>query len=52
VILVDYRGLDTLGEISVVMAAGIAILGLVRRQMRPPAPAAKPRARRIRREVP
>ncbi|WP_328517702.1 hydrogen gas-evolving membrane-bound hydrogenase subunit E [Devosia algicola] len=30
VILVDYRGLDTLGEISVVMAAGIAILALIR----------------------
>ena len=54
VILVDYRGLDTLGEISVVMAAGIAILGLVRRQIRPlaPTPAPKPRARRPRREVP
>ena len=32
VILVDFRGLDTLGEISVVMAAGIAILALLRRQ--------------------
>ncbi|MEO5805999.1 hydrogen gas-evolving membrane-bound hydrogenase subunit E [Devosia sp.] len=32
VILVDYRGLDTLGEISVVMGAGIAILGLLRRR--------------------
>jgi multicomponent Na+:H+ antiporter subunit A len=30
VILVDFRGLDTLGEISVVMAAGIAVLALVR----------------------
>ncbi|MCB1518178.1 MAG: putative monovalent cation/H+ antiporter subunit A [Hyphomicrobiaceae bacterium] len=30
VILVDYRGLDTLGEISVVMTAGIAILALIR----------------------
>ncbi len=30
VILVDYRGLDTLGEISVVMTAGIAILVLIR----------------------
>jgi len=30
VILVDYRGLDTLGEISVVMTAGIAILALLR----------------------
>ena len=29
VILVDFRGLDTLGEISVVMAAGIAILLLI-----------------------
>lgn len=32
VILVDFRGLDTLGEISVVMGAGIAILTLIRRQ--------------------
>ncbi|TDQ63855.1 multicomponent Na+:H+ antiporter subunit A [Maritalea mobilis] len=29
VILVDYRALDTLGEISVVMTAGIAILALI-----------------------
>ncbi|MDR3475232.1 MAG: proton-conducting transporter membrane subunit [Devosia sp.] len=29
VILVDFRGLDTLGEISVVMTAGIAILALI-----------------------
>lgn len=34
VILVDFRGLDTLGEISVVMTAGIAILALLRRQHR------------------
>jgi len=32
VILVDYRGLDTLGEISVVMTAGIAVLALLRRR--------------------
>jgi multicomponent Na+:H+ antiporter subunit A len=32
VILVDYRGLDTLGEISVVLGAGIAILALLRRR--------------------
>jgi multicomponent Na+:H+ antiporter subunit A len=30
VILVDFRGLDTLGEITVVMTAGIAILALIR----------------------
>ncbi len=30
VILVDFRGLDTLGEISVVMTAGVAILALIR----------------------
>ncbi len=30
VILVDFRGLDTLGEISVVMGAGIAVLALIR----------------------
>ncbi|PXA99344.1 Na(+)/H(+) antiporter subunit A [Nostoc sp. 3335mG] len=40
VILVDYRGFDTLGEISVVMGAGIAILVLLRRRRRPTRPAA------------
>jgi multicomponent Na+:H+ antiporter subunit A len=30
VLLVDFRGLDTLGEIAVVMTAGIAILVLLR----------------------
>ncbi len=30
VILVDYRAIDTLGEISVVMGAGLAILALIR----------------------
>ena len=30
VIIVDFRGLDTLGEISVVMIAGLAILALIR----------------------
>ena len=39
VILVDFRGLDTLGEISVVMTAGIAILALIR----VPTPAARGR---------
>ena len=38
VILVDYRGFDTLGEISVVMAAGIAIMALLRRGAKPAAP--------------
>jgi multicomponent Na+:H+ antiporter subunit A len=50
VILVDFRGLDTLGEISVVMTAGIAVLALLRRQhKRKPlqdAPARRPRARK------
>lgn len=32
VILVDFRGLDTFGEITVVMTAGIAVLALLRRQ--------------------
>lgn len=32
VILVDYRGFDTLGEISVVMGAGMAIFALLRRR--------------------
>jgi len=30
VIIVDFRGLDTLGEIAVVMVAGLAILALIR----------------------
>jgi multicomponent Na+:H+ antiporter subunit A len=34
VILVDFRGLDTLGEISVVMGAGIAILALLQARRR------------------
>jgi multicomponent Na+:H+ antiporter subunit A len=38
VILVDFRGLDTLGEISVVVGAGIAVLALLRK--RPPRPVA------------
>lgn len=48
VILVDYRGLDTLGEIAVVMTAGIAILALVRIRAGGPrggAGAAKPKRR-------
>ncbi len=47
VILVDFRGLDTLGEISVVMTAGIAILALIRSgRRRPQAAPAKARTRR------
>ena len=30
VILVDFRGTDTLGEIAVVMVTGLAILSLIR----------------------
>ena len=38
VILVDFRGVDTLGEIAVVMVAGLAILALIRvRSHRPEA---------------
>lgn len=44
VILVDYRGLDTLGEISVVMTAGIAILALIRIRAGGPRRTAKRRA--------
>lgn len=46
VILVDYRGFDTLGEISVVMAAGIAIMALLRRRAKPATPAAPAAKRR------
>ncbi len=35
VIIVDFRGLDTLGEIAVVMVAGLAILALIRIRPRP-----------------
>jgi len=49
VVLVDYRGLDTLGEISVVMAAGIAVLALIRKQKRaaPPTIVKKSRTRKV-----
>jgi multicomponent Na+:H+ antiporter subunit A len=40
VIIVDFRGLDTLGEIAVVMVAGLAILALIRVRT-PPAPETK-----------
>jgi multicomponent Na+:H+ antiporter subunit A len=40
VILVDFRALDTLGEIAVVMTAGIAVLALLRVRTRAPSPTA------------
>jgi multicomponent Na+:H+ antiporter subunit A len=43
VILVDFRGLDTLGEITVVMTAGIAVLALLRRQHKREAAMPKPK---------
>jgi multicomponent Na+:H+ antiporter subunit A len=43
VILVDFRGLDTLGEITVVMTAGIAVLALLRRQHKREPVTPKPR---------
>jgi multicomponent Na+:H+ antiporter subunit A len=52
VILVDFRGLDTLGEIAVVMIAGLAVLALLRvpgpwsRKAQPPPPHARARPRR------
>ncbi|MEQ1901331.1 MAG: hydrogen gas-evolving membrane-bound hydrogenase subunit E [Devosia sp.] len=52
VILVDFRGLDTLGEISVVMTAGIAILALLRKQRsRAPLPSAPPKRPRKKAEA-
>ncbi|MBJ3785138.1 DUF4040 domain-containing protein [Devosia sp. MSA67] len=42
VILVDYRGFDTLGEIAVVMGAGMAVVTLLRRPKKPPMPVAPP----------
>jgi multicomponent Na+:H+ antiporter subunit A len=57
VILVDFRGLDTLGEIAVVMTAGISILALIRGAKRrksaageveaPPAPGPRRKARKV-----
>jgi multicomponent Na+:H+ antiporter subunit A len=41
VIIVDFRGLDTLGEIAVVMVAGLAILALIRVRT-PSAPTNRP----------
>lgn len=48
VILVDYRGFDTLGEISVVMAAGIAVMALLRRRPKRAVPPVPPPRRRQR----
>jgi multicomponent Na+:H+ antiporter subunit A len=48
VILVDYRGFDTLGEIAVVMGAGMAILALLRRQKKPEKAVAPDQPRRVR----
>jgi multicomponent Na+:H+ antiporter subunit A len=44
VILVDYRGLDTLGEITVVLTVGVGVLAMLRRQhkRKPPATEAAP----------
>ena len=38
VIIVDFRGTDTLGEISVVMITGLAILALIRIRIAPVPP--------------
>ncbi len=38
VIIVDFRGTDTLGEISVVMITGLAVLALIRVRLRDPLP--------------
>ena len=38
VIIVDFRGTDTLGEISVVMITGLAVLALIRVRVRNPLP--------------
>ena len=42
VIIVDFRGLDTLGEIAVVMITGLAILALIRVRSKKPEPAQAP----------
>ncbi len=48
VILVDIRGMDTLGEITVLVAAGIGIVGLARVGQTPRTPPASRSSRRIR----
>ncbi len=43
VIIVDFRGVDTLGEIAVVMITGLSILALIRIRVAPrPAPVSGP----------
>src|SRR5690606_22176134 len=51
VILVDFRGIDTLGEISVVMTAGIAVLALIRAARRQAAATRSPAPRTRRRRT-
>jgi len=46
VIIVDFRGLDTLGEIAVVMITGLAILALIRVRTKDQAVPAKRKGRR------
>jgi multicomponent Na+:H+ antiporter subunit A len=48
VILVDFRGLDTLGEISVVMAAGVAVMVLLAGRMPSPSTGERPKRSRTR----
>jgi multicomponent Na+:H+ antiporter subunit A len=44
VILVDFRALDTLGEIAVVFATGLAVMALLRSAPKPPVAAPEPEA--------
>ena len=41
VILVDFRGFDTLGEIAVLAVAALGVVGLLRLRAAPPGTAAK-----------
>ncbi len=56
-ILASYRGFDTLGEVTVVFAAGIGILVLLKGRRpgsaspRPPAPARRPRSEKTRKQA-
>ncbi|WP_349236474.1 MULTISPECIES: putative monovalent cation/H+ antiporter subunit A [unclassified Devosia] len=52
VILVDYRGFDTLGEIAVVMGAGMAILALLRRPKKEPVAKKTPVPRKAKKVTP
>ncbi|MHA7772145.1 putative monovalent cation/H+ antiporter subunit A [Roseibium sp. M-1] len=52
VILVDFRGIDTLGEIAVVLLAGLCVLALIRVRTKPEKPKETPDTRPAPKAVP